>query len=392
MSTFSLYLRRAVVGIALFVPSLAFASQAVTHRDIGQLIKHDGIPHDVHDLKAFVADATDTHHGYIFHDGKWGSLYRDGTLIVKFYNDLPEIDLCSKTNYAIWMTDDGHLVYVASCKFLYVDDKNIATDDSHYRVGKNAVTYQNGKFTYPEGNSVKQYDPVSGEKKTLFQQDSLFFVRVNGSHVAYSTWDTDGSSSLYLDGKKVSAVPLDNPANFLLMKNGDVFYYQKTSGRFQVYKNSSRYLTGKGAGGFLYADERNVPWFVTYALHADGRTADVWLYEGKKKKPLPKRIGNIEGTMAFQDGQYAARVQGPGEKFVLMKNGVTIGQTFEFLQNLQKDFAGLFFSSGMVYMRNFIAGRWMLFEDGEPILSDTYSNIWFARTLQEGTVKAYGTK
>jgi hypothetical protein len=77
-----------------------------------------------------------------------------------------------------------------------------------------------------------------------------------GNEIFYTVSDWSGRSSIYKNGKKVSRVSVANPANFLVTKSGDVYYFSQAGTRYFIHKNNRRYLVGRGQGEFLFEDEK----------------------------------------------------------------------------------------------------------------------------------------
>jgi hypothetical protein len=296
------------------------------------------------------------------------------------------------------MTKDAHIVSVPDCKTLYIDDYLVSVNNTVLTAGKESAVYLQGKLYYPDQTAVYRYDITSGELSSLYgsQNENIQYLRVVGDNVVYTTQNpSTGVFSIYKNGEKLSSVSIDNPANFLVTQSGDVYYFVRQGSRYVLNKNKGKYFTGAGLGGFIFEDDKHAVWHVSFVDGATPADVRISLFKGASKANLfPANIGNAEGFMAFNNGQYAVRAKKRDRTwdFYLLKNGKYLGGVFTFEPG-HKDYNGLFFAkSGKVYMRNFSADRWSAYEDGKTILGDVFRNVWLVRANPAGDVVVFGTK
>ena len=376
-----------LVAACLFLPGVAAQkTTAIVRVDVQKLLQANGIHQPVANLRALVSDADGTRHGFLIDTGRGISVYRDS---VTLYNGAGSA--CTDEPFLFWMTPDGHLVFTPDCSTLYFDGTVVSSKNLVIKAARESAVYVGGFLIYPEKTLVKKFDPSTKKSKILYSEpgENILFIRAKGDHVAYTTSSHLGNR-IYVDGRKV-ATGIDNPWNFLLLDNGDVYYFSQNGRDFTLWKNDQSFLSAEGHGGFIFADGRNRVWHVSYQVLAT--VAHIYLGYDNYRNVLEDTIANVEGVMAFQGDHFAARAQVPkSDNFSLLKDGKFIGDKFEFARG-KKDFNGLFFAgNGKVYMRNFNRGRWYAYEDGKKILSTVFTNVWLVQERTGGDVAVYGAK
>lgn len=378
--------------------TLALPSKAVTYSvetvDVAKLMRTYKISQPLADLRAFIADEEGTHFGFVFVDrNNVASVYKDGGLmmqaIVQIEPDTGVFPLVFR------FTSDGRLIHAVNPYDLFVDAKRLSTarNSYSYYTSAESVLSNGGVITYAETNSIREYRPGTRKITVRYIHDSerIVMLRRTGKDIVYTATDEQDVSRIYRNGELLYEGAVDNPANFLLKKNGDVYFFTATNEEsFTLRRNDGEVvLTAQGRSAFLFEDPTGELWVVGYSLADDG-SFDVRVLRGKAVLPL--KLGNMEGSVSFLGQRaYAFRAspQDMPSIFYLYKNGKKTGQGFPF--DGKRDATGIQFAdNGKTYMRNFSDGHWVLYEDGKRLLPAKIRDAWYIDIVGR-TVKVYAT-
>ena len=387
--------QRTVVASLLvwtLIPVSTFARETrnpqIVTFDVNELLFSLQIKEPSANLVGFTATPTGDHHGFLFDNGQSTAIYRDGE---KVYSGMSS--KCSQQAYFFWMTDDGHLVYTPNCTSLYLDDTLLVNNSTVLEMGVTNAAYEKGVFYYINGSSIEGYKPSTKKRDVLYKHNvvRILYLRKNGEHIAYATEESFEKYAIYRDGKKLADQKIDNPTNFLLTKEGDVYYFTYNDDKYSIYKDKRKFFTGKGIGASIFEDDNGVVWHASYINNTDPNKIIISFYKAQNKKNLfPSTVGNLEGAIIFKNSQPAVRVLKKGTKndFYLFKNLKMIGKAFKFFP---VDYNGPFFASnGKVYMRNYDGTRWQAYEDGQPILQNAFSQVWLVKKQADDSIAIYG--
>lgn len=363
--------------------------------DIEELLTKYGVPYKTKTITAFTTDESGSHFAIVFYDSESGAyqIYKDNKKI--YEKTISEFYGRELTPVLFRFTNDGkHLLYAIEPQALYLDDLRLSSDDNlfNYYSAVFSADLKGDNIIFPETESIIRYEPLTKTRSILFRLPGkkLEFVRIQNGHYYYTVSNEQGQTDLYRDGKKISVVAVDNPANYLISGNGSVYYFSASGKTYQVYQNDRLIFAGIGRGGFLYEDPNENLYHVGYEMYQKAQTK-VYLYKNGKKVS-DQIIGNIEGYMAFSENgfHYATRAS-PGsepEKFYLFKDGTWQGQPFSLSE--KKDYRGVQFLGNTTFMRNYDNNRWVIYKDGQGMNSNL-RNIWHFK-ISDSEIFLYGTR
>ncbi len=200
-------------------------------------------------------------------------------------------------------------------------------------------------------------------------------LRRRGKDIVYTATDEDGINRIYKNGKLLSDEPVDNPSNFLILKDGSVAFFTADKTGFSVMRDGKRVFTDDALSAFLFEDPVGGLWTVGYTVTEDD-VLDVRVARGDEV--LATHLSNMEGAISFLGQRsYAFRGSpfgGEGE-FYLYKNGKKTGEGFAF--DGRRDATGIrYLENGKTYMRNLVGNRWAIFEDGKRLLPAKIRDGW----------------
>lgn len=363
---------------------------------IEKLLEKDAVPYKGKIITTFRTDATGKHYAVVMYDNVTSAyqVYKDG---IKLYDQSIDEKYGSQLIPRLFrFTDDGsHLLYAIESTVLFMDAVRLSSVDNSYNYYTATISAgeKDGNIIFPETDSIVRYEPKTKTKNVIFRhaKKQLQFVRIAGANYYYVIADEAGVNSLYKNGNIVSAVPVDNPTNYLISLDGGVYYFSKPDeSTYEIYRNDKRVYSGNGFGGFLFESPQKELYHIGYRI-SEGKLNDIQLYrDGQKISTVA--LGNIEGSMDFSDdgkhfGTRSSKTSDP-LLFWLYKDGEWAGESFAFAE--KKDFTGVQFLGAKSYMRNFVENRWKLYEEGHVVSDSFFENVWFFR-IDGGKVYVYGT-
>lgn len=359
--------------------------------DIAHKIDAFRIREPLADLRAVTVDASGQNYGFFFASARAKDfvVYRNGRRMVR-----GNIESSYELDHPVIfrMTASGDLLHAIHATQLYVNNTLVSTGDYSFAVGVESVQDHGGRLTFPEGGNVVEYDIATGMRRMLYRHTgSIVMLRRSGETIAYTLRERGGSVRMFRNGRRVSARVVENPYNFAVAKNGDVYFFTKAARGYALYRNGRSYVTGRGAGAYVAVDPNDVPWHLAYQRR-DG-VNDVALHKGRSAANLlPSSVANIELFLLFVDGGYAVRASLHDDPtiFHLVRDGKAYDDAF-FFEYPYRDFNGLTDVNGSVVVRMFDGGEWRISADGVRLVDAQLSTVWFYR-VQNGILKVYATK
>lgn len=345
--------------------------------DLGRVIDALRIPEKPADLRAVTVDAAGKNYGFYFASQKKEAIavYRNGRRMVS--DDLETLaDLAKPTVFR--MTASGDLLFALHGADLYVNETPVSLDQpGTWYAATQSVVDEGGRLFFPEGGSVVEYDVKTATKRTLYRHPgNVLMVRKAGSSFAYTV--REGTAArMYRNGRRVSAVSVANPHNFDLSKAGDVYYFAAVPRGYALYRNARAYATGKDAGAFVQVDPSGAVWHLSYAP-GNPRTNLRLRKNRSTANLLPKDAVNMEMSLLFLGGGYAARVSFASEPthFFLVRDGEKTENAFLF-EPPYSDTHGLRRRRDAVVLRAFDEGQWRILQDGVPMVHPTLKRALF---------------
>lgn len=355
--------------------------------DVGALMKAQKIPASAGELTAVTANRRGDKIALLFvaqgQAGKTYSLYENGKAVITArplaYGTLPAV-FPPELRY----TEDGYLVHSANPTELFAGSQLVSAPDNEFSFAigsKSAPDDGEGTLYVPQTDSILAHYLPSGTSRTLYSHPGarVIYTQAQGTDIYYVLQESDGLH-LYRNGYKLYTTAIANPANFLVTRKGEVFFFTEANGGYDLLRNNRSVFHSNGYSAFLFEGERGEVWHVGYEVAQSGGTQsfDASVYRGGRKVPVG-RLSNMEGFIAFgSNGNYAFRGAPYGEPdaFRLYVNGKQTGPAFAF-DNAKRDDHGIMFAGGKTYMRNVRNGRWALYEDGRPVRTDSLKDVWF---------------
>ncbi len=361
----------------------------VTWIDAGKLADTLRIAEPVADLRAVTTDPTGKNVGfyYVSAKEKTFTVYRNGRLMQS--GDLETLADHQKP-LIFRMTASGDLLYVVHGTDLYVNAAPVSLDRTSFP-SVHSVYERSGTVTFAEGGNVVAYDVVRNTRRLLHKHaGTIESIRRQGDTVAYTLRER-GGVRMYRDGRRVSAKIVENPQNFALSQEGDVFFFTKAARGYALYRNTRSYVTGKGAGAFVGIDPKGHVWHLSYT-RLDSRNTIRLQKDRSPKNLLPANVENVELDMGYPDGGYALRAaffQSPSA-FFLVRDGASLGRAFNFDFPFN-DTNGLLAWDDVAVLRVHDGNHWRISADGEILSDSRLKEVFFAR-VHGAELIIYATK
>lgn len=358
--------------------------------DVARVLNGFRITENIADLRAVTVDETGKEYGFYFASAKKGlfTIYRNGRVMKK--GDVESLyDLQEPTIFR--MTASGRLLYALHGTDLYVDQKLVSDDGFSFSKGVDSVHDEGGVLTFAEGGSVVRYD-IAKDRRTILHTHlgSIEFLRRDGGTVAY-TLREKGFVRMYKNGRRVSTKPVENPENFAIGKQGEVYFFTKAARGYSLYRDTRSFFTGKGDGAYVAVDNDGHVWHLSY-IRLDRRTI-VSLYRDREGvNLLPSNVANAELSLSFFGGGYATKVSFSDDPtaFFLVQDGDVLGESFQF-EYPYNDMHGMRPWLDSLVTRAYTDGRWRILSDGESLGHASLSRAWFFR-VQGEILTIYATR
>jgi hypothetical protein len=350
--------------------------------DVEALLKGRSIPTGSRHIVAFSTDDAGKHFAVLLgaDTGKEFFLYVNDTLVRHGTWDREIVPII------FTVTGNGHVISSIEPTELYMDGTRISSPDNMYRygAGKDGVYVSNGRVVYVDGKSIRSWKMISGGSELLYRhpEGEIHYMRMRDEDVVY-TLIIGKDAYLYKNGAKISPSPINNPENFLLARNRNVYAFREEAGSYIVLRNDEEIFRSEGKPGFLYEDAQGTIWHAGYTVLDDKKSViDVKLYRGSRRVVPELAIGNIEGVIGVPQGissAYAVRVSLRGDKdpflFRLLHNGEIVGEPFAF--GNPRDTGGIaMLQDGTAFLRSYDKGHWVLTRNGLPYLTHLTQDVW----------------
>lgn len=358
--------------------------------DVARVLNGFRITENVADLRAVTVDATGKEYGFYFASAKKGlfTVYRNGRVMKQ--GDVESLyDLQQPTIFR--MTASGQLLYALHGTDLYVDQKQVSDDGFPFSKGVDSVHDEGGVLTFPEGGAVVRYDIARDKRMTLHKHvGSIEYLRRSGGYVAYALREK-GFVRMYKNGRRVSAKPVENPENFAIGKQGEVYFFTKAARGYSLYRDTRSFVTGKGDGAYVAVDPDGHVWHLSY-VRLDRRTAISLTKDRAGVNLLPPNVANAELSLSFVEGGYATKASFSDDPsaFFLVRDGKVLGDSFLF-EYPYNDLHGMRPWIDSLVTRAYVGGRWTILADGEGVDHASLGRAWFFR-VQGETLTIYATK
>ena len=359
--------------------------------DVARVIDGLRIPEKIADLRAVTADASGKNLGFYFASNSKGvfSVYRNARLmqkgVIENVYDLQEPAVFR-------MTGSGDLLYALHGTDLYVNQTSVSRDLYSFAKGVDSVHEEGGVLTFPEGGDIVRYDIARDRRSILFRHlGSIEYMRRKGDTIAYTLRER-GFVRMYRDGRRVSTKAVDNPENFAIGKEGEVYYFTKAPRGYALYRDARAYVTDKGNGAYVEVDPDGHVWHYAY-VRLDRRTTVSLRRDRSSDNLLPKDAVNVELDLTFPgDGGFAGRVAFAKEPthFWLVRDGQALGQPFLFEYPLN-DMHGMDVLGDAIVLRAFDDSRWRILMDGEKVTHAKYRKAWF-HSVNGNELTIYATR
>ncbi len=358
--------------------------------DITKVLDQFRIPEKVSNLRAVTVDNSGSTYGFFFADKKKNvySVYRNGRLMK---NGVTESVYDFQKPIVFRMTASGDLLYDIHGTDLYVNSVLVSSGLYNFSHGTTSVHDEGGVLTFPELGNVIVYDVKHDVKRAMYSHTgTIEYLRRRGNTIAYTITER-GVSRMYRDGRRVSSQKVDNPTNFALSKEGDVYFFTKSQRGYSLFRNMRSFVTGKGLGGMVDIDPDGHVWHVSYVRGATSTTVKLQK-DRSPKNLLPADVANVELSLGLFDGGYAIRGSfgDATSSFFLIRDGVKLGEKFLF-EYPYNDTHGFLSWDDTVVLRGFDGVRWRAYIDGQKAEHAYLKSVWFAR-VHEGELTIYATK
>lgn len=359
--------------------------------DVAKVIDGFGIPEKLADLRGVAVDGTGENFGLYFASvtRETFTVYRNGRrMLTNKIESIYEL----KEPVVFRMTGSGDLLYAVHGTDLYVNGAPVSIGGFSFNTGAESVVENGGILTYPDGGSIMEYDIRHGTKKTLYRHaGAIQYMHRQGSTIAYALL-SGGVTRMYRDGRRVSARAVENPYNFTLSPEGDVYFFTKAPRGYALFRNTRSYMTGVGQGAYVAVGPDGQPWHISYVKNDDG-TNVVRLQRGRRRTDvLPAGIGNLELLLAFPGRGYAVRAAYDDsiDDFYLVRDGDALGSSFLF-EHPYNDTHGFTVIGNSVSFRAYDGTRWRAYLDGVPLLHESLDTVLTLRADGD-TLVVYAAK
>lgn len=353
---------------------------------------------------AFTIDEQVEHFGVLLEHDKYGfRVYKNDQLLLEGQrHGLEEPAIFRFTN-------DGKLLHAVQGNQLYIDRTKLSESEDGFAFNRDdsSALYDGSAVTYAEESSVEYKEVKSGAALSFMHPSSEIQQIRRHAYDVYYSLKRGEKIYLYKNGERYTHRALAAPWGFLISNSGDVYYLTENEDSYNIYKNNELHLVKPNRAAFVLEDKHAQLWHVGYDMKnleiagAAFETKSLTLYR-ENMQMTDEELSNIEGAFAFKNDQFAVRaapLQQPRPYFswppdwYLLKSGKLLGERFDY-SIFHRDYVGLHFgSNSKVYFRNFDTEqeRWLLYEDGEQILTEEISDVLHLR-VEGDVVKVFTTR
>lgn len=358
--------------------------------DAARLIDTYRIPEKVADLRGITTDPTGANVGFYFSSSRKGTfaVYRNGRRMQRGVNT-SMYDLQEPTIFR--MTASGDLLYDLHGTDLYVNATPVSLGAYMFSLGVSSVHEHGGLVTFPEHGKVVAYAIARNTRTVLYQHEGeIQFMRRAGGNIAYTVL-RHGRVTMYRNGRIVSAKDVDNPTNFALSRNGDVYFFSKVPRGYALYRNARPFVTGKGNGAYVDIDPEGHAWHLSHVRTPSKSTIHL-RKDRSVAEYLPAGVANAELYFGFLQDGYALRASflDDPSAFYLIRDGAEVGDAF-FFDYPYNDRHGFIVGESNVIFRGFDGERWRATIDGTTVDHPSLKQVFFLR-MQDGVLTIYATK
>lgn len=358
--------------------------------DVARVLNALRITDNLADLRAVTVDRTGKEYGFYFVSQQKGlfTVYRNGRVMQQ--GEIESLyDIQEPTVFR--MTASGQLLYALHGTDLYVDQKQVSNDAFSFSKGVDSVHDEGGVLTFPEGGTVIRYDIAKDKRSILYKHlGSIEYLRRDGGYVAYALREK-GFVRMYKNGRRVSTKPVENPENFAIGKQGEVYFFTKAARGYSLFRDTRSFVTGKGDGAYVAVDADGHVWHMSY-VRLDRRTVVSLQKDRGGVNLLPPGVTNVELFLTLVDGGYAARASFADDPsaFFLVRDGKVLGEPFLF-EYPYNDTHGIAPWIDSLVLRAFVDGRWKILSDGETVDHASLKRAWSYR-INGDVLTVYATK
>jgi hypothetical protein len=374
------------LALALSFASAYAAEPTVEPRFIETMMEDWRMNEDTSELIAIAADDKQENIGLLFRKDDTFRVYMNNRLILTQ-------KAAGVKDPQLFVMADGHLVYHLNPLDLYVDGERVSSTSNTFKYSEGVRLehmYTRGKIVFPDGNTIRSHDLRTNRSKILYRHSGdIAASRVHGTRTYYTVKDIAPLPGYYVfrDGKKLYYDSVDQPKRFEISPEGDVYFFHKGKETCQLFKNGELYAADEGTCAFIYTDENNNVWSVIGKRSSVATGFSMRLYKNGKRARTPA-FYYIESNMSFKGAMYGARVLTSSKDLSdvrILKNGRLIGDVMN-AGSLTDAFGVQFGPRSKTYARTMLNGKWVITEDGKPILTNTFRNALYLHASPEKVV------